>query len=100
MSTPGRTAGNPQTEEATLTGTGVSHRPDSTGAEIVSERFWTGSAQYPVCCVLVREPHTGLKAYIAGTDSAWKTRWQGTRVDPELGRFLFPAHASQKWAGW
>jgi hypothetical protein len=78
----------------------LTNQPDHAGAQIVSERYWSGSAQYPVCCVLVREPHTGLKAYIAGTASAWKTRWQGTRVDTELAKVLFPAYRSQKWAGW
>ena len=74
-------------------------RPDHTGAQIVSERHWTGG-RHPVCAVLVREPETGLKGYIGGTESAWQARWHGTRLDPDLARFMFPAYAAQKWAGW
>lgn len=64
---------------------------------IVCTRGWYGGPD-PVTAVLVRDPVTGLKAYIAGTDSHVRARDWGTRLPNEIARAMFPAYAGQAWA--
>lgn len=69
-------------------------------ARIVDIRRWPGSGLWlgPVCAVLIRDPHVGLKAYMGGTESPWRVIYHGMKLAPELGRAAFPGHDGEAWA--
>lgn len=57
-------------------------------------------ALYPVCAVLINDPHVGLKAYIGGSDSKVMVANRGARLRVDQAKAIFPAYASRMWADW
>lgn len=55
---------------------------------------------YPVCAVLINDPHVGLKAYIGGTDQPAIVANRGARLQVDQAKVIFPAYASRMWAEW